>query len=63
MVISRDAKGEMTEKLILALDTAFSTVVSTDRLDAMRRSAMARSVCTENLSSGVVVMKSAKDGV
>jgi hypothetical protein len=28
--------------LILALDTAFATVVSTDRLDAMRRSAMAR---------------------
>ena len=43
MVAGRGAKGEMTEKLILALDTAFSTVVSTDRLDAMRRSAMARS--------------------
>jgi starch synthase len=31
--------------LILALDTAFSTFVSTDRLDPMRRSAMARTFC------------------
>jgi hypothetical protein len=29
--------------MTLALDTAFSTFVPTDRLDAMRRSAMARS--------------------
>ena len=44
MVAGRDAKGEMTGKPDSGVDTAFSTFVSTDRLDAMRRSAMARSL-------------------
>jgi hypothetical protein len=44
MVAGRSAELEMTGSLILALDTASSTFVSTDRLNAMHRSTAARSV-------------------
>jgi hypothetical protein len=48
--------------MTLALDTAFSTFLSTDRLDAMRRSTMARSVGWD-LSAACYSARYRKDGV
>jgi hypothetical protein len=47
---------------MLALDTALSTFVPTDRLHAMRRSAMARSVSWD-LFGGLLQRAVSQDGV